>query len=149
MRSFIKYLSPSQQNTVQRVGFFCSLAMVVIVFMLHFPFDGYYYQESVVIKARPPNCVPDIGNITLDDLKKMNRAELEEHTTRYKSELTRCGEEREERTLPPWDWVSVSSIVDWFAPLSNAMISIVFIVFLGSAWLWIFRPEAQNQRQLN
>lgn len=125
-------LSPSHQNATQRCGYFVTLVLVVLVFFLHFPFNGYETEQNTSKYYTGVGRCPN----GLEDLEKMGAREFNEA-------MAQCIDRVETNTIPlPFsEWKSKSPIIGWFAYPIHVLISMAFFLCIGSIWLWVFRAQ--------
>lgn len=138
MSSLKELLTPARQNPIQRLGFFGSIAIAVLVLFLHFPIDGYkigYYETPYYDNFSGPETTttyiqcPD--SYTLDTHKIYSRCMS---STENKFEM-----------LPFSEWKSKAPIVEWFGSVIHAITALVFALSLGGIWLWVFRTHDDEQ----
>ena len=133
MQSLKEMLSPSRQNTVQRRGFFSSLAIASLVLLLHFPFEGYDIDHYVTTRYGFGPC----PNPSADDAMKMTSEQFDQ----YMKDLRRCSDDGETQIRPLTEWNSKAPIIDWFGSVIHATTALVFALSLGGIWLWVFRTH--------
>ena len=137
MPSIIEQLTPSRQNSVQRSGFFVSLALAVVVLLLHFPFEGYAVNQWVVIRHGTGEC-PRTGGI--EELKASTNEQIRQRI----EEDRLCRDESEEQLRPFNEWRSYSPVIPWFGSVLHTLIALCFVIGLGLIWLWIFRSTNES-----
>lgn len=125
-------LSPSYQNATQRCGYFVTLALMVLVFFLHFPFNGYETEQKITKHYAGVGRCPN----GLEDLDKMGARD-------FNQAMAQCNDRFETNTisLPFSEWKSKSPIVGWFAYPVHVLISMAFFLCIGIIWLWVFRAQ--------
>ncbi len=115
-------LTPARQNSIQRAGFFSSLALVALILFLHFPFDGYLIDEWVMTRDLS---APSACGKTPPELLFMGR----------------CWEDGERQFRRFSEWESKSPLMPWFGSVVHVIISLTFSLLLGALWLWVFRTQ--------
>lgn len=120
-----------RHNSVQRIGLFVSLALAALVLMLHYPFEGYYFESFVTTYYGQGPCpgLEDLKKATSETLAQVNEAAV------------KCNDAGEMQTIPFSDWRSNAPIIEWFGSVAHAISAIVFVLLLGLMWLWLFRTS--------
>ena len=137
MKDLAVFLSPSRQNTAQRLGFFASLATICLILFLHFPFEGYDVDHNVTTRYGTGPCPASekgFGRMT---------PEKADHDQYIKDEI-RCTSAAETQMLPFSEWRSKAPLVNWFGSVVHALVSVLFGLFVGGMWLWIFRTHDEG-----
>lgn len=124
-----------RMSMTQRAGIFASLAGMMLVVFLHFPFAGYTYQELVVVEYAMEKCPPPV-----DPRKDGLAAVIAEIEV-----LKRCTDKKEWQYLPFSEWSSQSPIFPLFRMASTTLIALVSIAVLGLAWVRIFSTSAESK----
>ena len=134
MHIFIKTLSPANQNTVQRSGFFGSLFIASLIIFLHFPFAGYNNERYVTTRIGYGPCPKQVS---LEEVKNSSTKEIKKRIEGYK----RCSNAGEMRTIPFSEWRSKEPIIKWFSSVINTIVAFSFVLFIGVMWIWVFRNK--------
>lgn len=112
MKKFFSSIVPV--NKIQKTGVFVSVLLVVIVLLLHSPWDGYVTSYDVQVLNEIP--LPDgralVGGGTHFD-----------HT----------------EALSIFDWRTAQPIIEWFGSIVHFDVAIIFICSVGLLWVWLFR----------
>ena len=137
MPSIIEQLTPSRQNSVQRSGFFVSLALAVVVLLLHFPFEGYAVNQWVVIRHGTGEC----PRTSREELKISTNEQIRKQIEEYRL----CTDESQEQLRPFNEWRSYSPVIPWFGSVLHTLIALCFVIGLGLTWLWIFRSTNESK----
>ena len=137
MPSIIEQLTPSRQNSVQRSGFFVSLALAVVVLLLHFPFEGYVVNQWVVIRHGTGEC----PRTSREELKISTNEQIRKQIEEYRL----CTDESQEQLRPFNEWRSYSPVIPWFGSVLHTLIALCFVIGLGLTWLWIFRSTNESK----
>jgi hypothetical protein len=132
MNELIKIIDPSNQNLIQKIGLFTSLAVAAICIFLHFPFEGYKTDQYVTTYHGRGSCP---RSFTMEELKVATAKEISNQLDGVK----KCQDSGEFQTLPLYSWASKAPIVQWFSTIGRTAISCIFIFGIGVLWLYIFR----------
>lgn len=133
MSSLKEVLSPARQNLIQRRGFFGTLALALLVLLLHFPFGGYEVERYVTTQFGYGPC----PNPSLEDIMKMTSEQSAQNLEATK----RCTDSGEMQTLPFPEWRSKTPIIEWFGSLVHTIAALAFTLSIGGIWFWIFRTH--------
>lgn len=102
-----------RMNIAQRVGYFSTIAMLLVLLLLHFPFQGYTITESVVV-GRTPGC------------------------TRDQDFTPACPGLYGNEFLSFADWRSDAPIFPWFGSVSHVLVLAALIGGLCLVFLTVF-----------
>lgn len=138
MQSFLNRFSMHNMNQMQRQGLFFALTLAAIVLFLHFPFDGYTVQHSVITRYGTGQC-PYFG--TIEEINKLTTEETDRIFKQYRT----CNSESELQLKSFVDWTSDSPVVPWFGSVIHALVTLLFVGGLGIAWFFLFRNGSKTQ----
>lgn len=132
----------SNQNSTQKLGFFGSVATALLFLFLHFPFAGYTTGYSPNIDVTKivvsPECKAFRSSKDFqgsgDDALKLDQLCANEWNT----QLLRTVE------LPFSQWTSNEPVIDWFGNIIHLVASILFVLLLGSLWIWTFKSKHET-----
>ena len=122
-------------NSNQRLSLLATLALSVLILLLHFPFDGYVTQQSYT--------VPSFTACPNGDLKERLR---ELGAEEFNKALTACQEQLVIVELPLSGWRSNGAITDWLASPIHTLVVIISIITLGVACFSAMRPPKKTQQ---
>ncbi|MDF4205194.1 hypothetical protein P2W50_01120 [Pseudomonas protegens] len=115
-------------NKHQRIALLLTLAMTILVLLLHFPFDGYVTEIT--------STVPSFTRCPKADLQTMRAMGAEE----FNNALAACQEKVFVTELPISDWRSNGAPIYWFASPIHALATALSILLIGLAWFFSVRP---------
>ncbi|MCK9814605.1 hypothetical protein M1B35_10830 [Pseudomonas sp. MAFF 302046] len=117
-------------NAHQRFALLATLAMSILVLLLHFPFDGYVTEYSY---TSPSLTVCPRGDL----LQKMRELGAEE----FNKAMVACQDKDVPVELPMSDWRSNGAPVYWFSSPIHAIATIISILVIGLAWFFSARSK--------
>jgi len=115
-------------NKNQRIAMLLTLAMTILVLLLHFPFDGYVTEVT--------SAVPSFTKCPKADLQTMRTMGVEE----FNNALAACEEKVFITKLPISDWSSIGAPAYWFTSPIHALATTLSILLIGLAWFFSVRP---------
>jgi len=118
------------KTNVYRLVLLATLTMLILVLLLHFPFDGYVSDYSYSI---PSLTACPKGDLT----EKMRELGAEE----FNKAIQACQDAFVTKELPISDWRSNGAPIYWFASPVHAFVTVLAILIIGLACFFSIRPK--------
>lgn len=149
MKDMFAMIALKNQNTVQRIGSFVTIAVCLALVFLHNPISGYdiYYSKPGQLNTeydmstgksyyyngyRSPECLEAAAlherSPVLSEMYEKALAMVNEHDCFGKHLLSFS------------EWKSWSPLIPWLGLVVNLLYSIITVFVLGGFWLIVFRP---------
>lgn len=117
-------------NLQQRLALLTTLALSILVLLLHFPFDGYVTESSYT--------VPSLTACLKGDPKALLR---ELGAEQFNTAISACQDKYVTKELPFTDWRSNGAAIYWLTSPTHALTTILCILLLGLSWFFSVRPR--------
>jgi hypothetical protein len=115
-------------NSNQRIALLTTVALSILIILLHFPFDGYVTQHRYI--------VPSFTACPKGDLKeKLRELGAEE----FNKALAECQGKFVISDLPPSEWQSKGAAIYWLASPIHTLLAVISIITFGSVWFFAMR----------
>lgn len=122
--------SATGKTNVHRLILLATLTMLIVVLLLHFPFDGYVSEYSY--------SVPSLTACPKGDLmQKMRELGADE----FNKAIRACQDAFVTKVLPISDWRSNGAPIYWFASPVHAFVTVLAILIIGLACFFSIRPK--------
>lgn len=115
-------------SSAQRIALLTTLALSILILLLHFPFDGYATQHSYT--------VPSFTACPKGDLKERLR---ELGAEEFNKTLTACQGTFVVAELPLSQWRSNGAAIYWLASPIHTLATVIFIITFGIASFFAMR----------
>lgn len=117
-------------NSQQRAALLATLALSILVLLLHFPFDGYVSEYSYTV---PSLTACPKGDPT-ESLRKLG-AEA------FNKVISACQDEYVTKELPLTEWRSSGAAIYWLAFPMHALAVVISILIIGLACFFSARQS--------
>lgn len=123
--------SHDDHSTHRCVALLATLALSILVLLLHFPFDGYVTESSYTVpsftacpKGDPEALLRQLG------------AEL------FNTAISACQDKYVTNELPFTDWRSNGAAIYWLASPTHALTAFLCILVFGLSWFFSVRARS-------
>ncbi|MBH3370910.1 hypothetical protein I5R92_26825 [Pseudomonas carnis] len=122
--------SAIRKINAHRLVLLATLTVLILILLLHFPFDGYANEYSY--------SVPSLTACPKGDLiQKMRELGAEE----FNKAVLACQDDFVTKELPISDWRSNGAPIYWFASPVHALVTALAILTIGLVWFFSVRPK--------
>ncbi|MGU9817584.1 hypothetical protein ACU684_19565 [Pseudomonas sp. LF135] len=118
------------KTNAHRLVLLATLTMLILVLLLHFPFEGYVSEYSYSV---PPLTACPKGDL----VQKMRELGAEE----FNKAIQACQPDFVTKELPISDWRSNGAPIYWFASPVHTFVTVLAILIIGLACFFSIRPK--------
>jgi hypothetical protein len=118
-------------NPQRRAALLATLALSILILLLHFPFDGYVTESNYT--------VPSFTVCPKGDPKALLR---ELGAEQFNTAISSCQDRYVTNELPFNDWRSNGAAIYWLASPTHALAAFLCTLVLGLSWFFSIRPSS-------
>ncbi|RMU83434.1 hypothetical protein ALP22_200170 [Pseudomonas coronafaciens pv. porri] len=121
-------------NPHQRTALLVTLALSLLVLLLHFPFDGYVTESSSII--------PSFIGCPKGDPKALLR---ELGAEQFNAAISACQDKYVTNELSFTSWRSNGAAIYWLTSPTHALTAVLCIIVFGLSWFSSATPRSQSR----